>query len=89
MQLLVFNSLAAEFSCYLRIGMEIIFTYLHLDFYFPYLLFGTDFFLGYSYFPGCELKLCPYLTYRVSVYTQFLKRRTRKLNFCSYVLNLV
>ena len=51
--------------------------------------FSMDFSLGYSCFPGWELKLCPYLQYSVSVYTQFLKRRTRKFNFCFYVLNLV
>ena len=56
---------------------------------------GTEFFFKfyglfwYSHFPGCELKLCPYLQYKISVYTKFFKRRVTTLNFCSYVLNLV
>ena len=57
--------------------------------FFQCLLFGTDFFHWYSCFSGWELKLRPYLQYRVSVYTQFLKWRTRKFNFRSYVLNLL
>ena len=37
-------------------------------------------------FLGLRIELCPYLQYWVSVYTQLLKRRTRKFNFRSFVL---
>ena len=60
-----------------------------LNFRFQCLLFGTDFFLWYSCFLGWEVKIHPHPQYRVSVYTLFLKWRTRKFNFRSYVLSLV
>ena len=57
--------------------------------FFQCLLFGTDFFLWYSCFPGWEMKLLPYLQYRVSVSTLILKRGTRIFSFHSYVLYIV
>ena len=46
-------------------------------------------FFWYSSFMVFAFQFIPYLKYRVSVYTTFLKRRTRKLNFQPYVLNLI
>ena len=40
-------------------------------------------------FPRLRIEAPPYLQYRVSVYTQFLKQRTRKFDFRSYVPNLI
>ena len=56
-----------------------------MNFFFQCLLFGTDFFLVLV-FPGLRIE-APTLS-TVSAYT-FLKQRTRKLNFRSYLLNLV
>ena len=64
-------------------GMEIIF-YIPspgTEFLFECLLFGMDFFVWYSCFPGWELKLRPYLQYRVSIYTQFFKRENQEIKF--------
>ena len=55
---------------------------------FSYLLFNTDFFC-YSSFVVFAFQFLPYLKYRISVYIKCLKRRTRKLNFLPFVLNLV
>ena len=40
-------------------------------------------------FPWLRTEAPLHLLYAVSVSTNLLKRGTRKLNFCSYVLNLV
>ena len=57
-----------SFFYYPPLGIEVIFfTYLHLaQSFFPCLLFGTDFFLWYSCFPGWELKLRPHQQHRAS-----------------------
>ena len=83
---LVLNPLAAEF--FLVTSNWHRDNYLHLARRFFHVDCLTWTFFGYSCFPGWQLKLRPYLQYRVSVYTQFLKWRTSKFNFHSYVLNL-
>ena len=81
---------AAYFFATFQLTRRKYFTYLHLTrSFFPMFTVWHGLFIWYSCFLGCEWKLCPYLQYRVSVYTKSLKRRTRKLNLCSYVLSLV
>ena len=43
----------------------------------------------FSLFSGLRIEASFHPQYRVSVYTLFLKRRTSRFNFRSYVLNLV
>ena len=85
----IFNPLAAEFVIPFRAHGDKFLQTLTWHGLFSMFTVWTDFFLCYSCFLGWELKLCLYLQYRVSVYTLFLKRRTRKFIFRSYVLNVI
>ena len=65
---------------------------------FPMLTVWHSLFSLVLVFPGLRIELRPYIQYRVVyiyiyiciyIYTQFLKLRTRKFNFRSYLLNEV
>ena len=84
------NPLAAEFFSLPFRGMEIFFTNPHLarTFFVNVYCSAWTFIFGSHVFWAEDWSSTP-STYRVSVYTLFLKQRARKFNFCSYVLNLV